>query len=176
MTAFRWLRWRGAILVFIGASSWPLHIVAINVIGIGRPERVVGIIVAAWLVGMLIVGLLSMFGLDIEAAENSAFAAIALVMNAEPIVREFGSLGYPLLVAFSILVGLLTVRLQGRWIATAVVVASVVYLATGPVITFAETATARGGDSVVSPQSVLDLRLLVIRQHDQPRAHHHAMG
>lgn len=150
MRPFRWLRWRGAVLVFVAVSSWPLHILAVNVIGIVRPERVIGLMVIAWLLGLLLVAALVAVGVGIETAENTSFVAMIFAMMGGSLLQRFGTaLGIAILVVCPTLALWVSVRLKGHFVVTALVSGSAVAIATGPIVAFAESMQEGSGPSLV---------------------------
>lgn len=155
----RWFRWRGAVLVFIGASFWPLHILTVNLFGIVRPERVALLIALIWVVGTALIWLLHTLGIEAEVAENSSFAALVFAMNGGLILREFGSLGYVILIGCPILAGWIFQRLRGHLIITALVWGTAVALAVGPVATLFESWSSQGGPSVVAESPSISVEL-----------------
>lgn len=156
MSRFHWLRWRGAILVFIASSSWPLHILAVNVIGIVRPERVIGLMAIAWLLGILLIAVLDKVGVPIGASENAAFVAVIFVMLGGAILEEFGSgIGTTILITCPILAGLVSARFENRMILNALVWGTAVAIATGPLIAFTDSQETGSGPSVVQERASL---------------------
>ena len=145
----RWLRRRGAVLIFVAASFWPLQIVTANVIGIVRPERVVGLVLLVVVLGLLLVGVLNLVGLDAEAAENTSFLVIVLAMSAGPILRQLGTLAYLVLVGFPILAGWLFVKLNGQVIVTVLIWGTAVALAAGPALAFIDGSQLEGGAGAI---------------------------
>lgn len=156
---FRWLRWQGVVLVLVAAASWPLHVMAVNLVGIVRPERVVGLIVLVWALGVLLIRVLVTFGLEVEPAEVTAFTFVALAMNGGPILDEFDQFAYLILIACPILAGWLALRLHGRLIVPALVWGMAVAFASGSLLTFIGTWQSQGDPSVVdeSPPLTVDL-------------------
>lgn len=161
MPRLRWLRWRGAVLITIAAASWPLHVLAVNVIGIVRPERVYALMAIIWLVGMLLVALLTRFGVPVEAAENTAFVALLLAMNGGPILQRFGlALTLVILVGCSALTCWVSIRMERSALIVALVWGSAVAFAVGPLIDFVDSWQTGGGESLVAEvgQPTFDLK------------------
>lgn len=155
-----WFRWRGALLILVAASFWPLHILTVNLFGIVRPERVFGIVVLVWIAGMFLIGVLALLPLDLEAAENTVFVAIVFVMNGGPILREFDGLAYWILIGCPILAGLMFVRLRGHFIVTGLIWGAAIALAVGPIVTFYESWSSQDGVSVVAGSEPISVELL----------------
>lgn len=155
----RWFRTRGVVLIAVAASSWPLHILTVNLFGIVRPERVIAIIGLVWAAGMLLVGLLTILGVDPEPAENMSFVAVVFVMNGGPILREFGPVAYLVLIACPLVAGWLFVRFRSHFVVAALVWGTAVTLAVGPVITFFESWGTRGGQSTVAYSESLSVEM-----------------
>lgn len=152
-----WFRLRGAFLVLVAASFWPLHILTVNLFGIVRPERIFGIIALIWVAGMLLIGLLTAFGIDVEPAENTSFVVVLAIMSGGPILREFGDPAYVILIVCSVIAGWLFVKLRGHLVVMALIWGTAVALAIGPTITFLESWGARGGPSAVADQGQMSV-------------------
>jgi hypothetical protein len=155
------IRWSGIVLALVAASFWPLHIVAVNLDSIVRPERVIGIVLVAWLVGLVMIIGLTALGLEVEAAENTAFLTVAVMMNAAVILRAFGTpLGWLIMMTGLAIAGWLLVRFHGHFITSAVVWGAAVALAAGPILSLIQGWEGRSGASVVEPSEPLEVELL----------------
>lgn len=136
MSGWRWIRWSGVTLTLIAASSYPLHLFAVNVVGIVRPERVVALALLAWGLGLFLIWLLVALGVDVSSAEYTSFVVIVFVMNGGPILRRFDSLGYLILIVCPILAGWLAVRMGDHVLVKALVWGAAIAVASGPLVTF----------------------------------------
>lgn len=146
-----WIRLRGAALILLGASFWPLNVLAVNLSSIVRPERVLGLALLVWLAGLLIAGLLARAGMGVEAAENTGFVVVVAAMSGGPLVRQFGSAGHLTLIVVCVLAGWLFVRLRGAVFVSALIWGAAVMLIAGPAIALAESWRALDGASTVQP-------------------------
>ena len=148
-----WPRWRGLLLVFIAASFWPLTLMAVNPIGIIRPERVLLVVFVTWMGGVLLILALNLAGVHLEVAENTSFITIALVMSAGPIVEEYGDVAFSILV-LPLVFGWLFTRLRGRIIVPALVWGMAVALAVGPATALAGSLGSEAPSVYLDPAEV----------------------
>lgn len=150
----RWLRWRGAILILVAACSWPLEILAANVVGIVRPERVVAIMAAATVVGILILAALVGLRVNLESAENTTMITLLLVMHGGAILREFGTLlGLGVIVTLPGLTCWVSARMKGQLVLNALVWAGTVAIAVGPPVAYFNTIQEDRGPSLVKERA-----------------------
>ena len=156
----RRIRISGLVLTFVAASYWPLHILAVNLFGVVRPERVLGLILIAWVLGLALVLVLVAFGLDMGVAESTAFVAMVLVMSGQMIWRDAGTLvGSLLFVAIPVLAGLVFTRFKRSVTIRALLWAVAVALAAGPILTLIESWGGRGEDSVLRERAPLEISM-----------------
>lgn len=149
LSTSRRVRVSGAVLTFVAAFSWPLHLLAINLYDIARPERVVVFGLLIWGIGLALVVFLVSRGMRPDAAENTTFVTLALVMNGGLLMRRFDAwVSYLIIVACVIFTGWAFVRLRENVIPSAAVWAAAVALISGPLITFANSWAATGQPSV----------------------------
>lgn len=147
----RRIRASGVVLTFAAAFFWPLNLLAINLYDIARPERVVAFGLVMWGIGLAVVFVLGAVGMRVDAAENTTFVSLALVMSGGLLLRRFDAwLAYLILIACPIVVGWAFVRLKEHVISSAVVWAAAVALISGPIITFIAGPGVDGQPSVMS--------------------------
>ncbi len=149
--ATSWFRLRGAVLILVGAFFWPLNVLAVNLSSIVRPERVLGLALLVWLVGMLVAALLARQGMGVEAADNTGFVVVVAAMSGGPLVRESGGVGYAILIVACVLAGWLFVRLEDAVLATALVWGAAVTLIAGPAVAIVDSWRTLEGASAVQP-------------------------
>ncbi len=145
-TSDRLLRRSDYLLLAIAASYWPLETMATNLVGIAHPERLILLILVAWVgtVGMAL-GLTGL-GMNRSTAVYTTFLASALLMSGGRVMRVVGEgLGWVLILT---VISLATVgfhRLRDSAVIRAVIVGVVVALISGPAVAMFESWQGGGG-------------------------------
>jgi len=126
------LQIKDVVLVGVAAASWPLGVWARNPFGVVHPERIVIVIVAVWLAGLVVSWALIRVGVRRTTAVWSVFVSIVLLMAGGRIMRQTGVLGgWVVIVAIVALSAFLFARLGEAVAVRAIVVGLAVALASG---------------------------------------------
>ncbi len=152
------LRWTDAALIGVAASFSLLEVMAGNLVGLTHPERLISLILAAWILGVAVAVMMMRLGARRTTAVIFAFLLLLLLNRGALFPGRFGPIqGWVLAAVLIVVIGLLVSLIGNHRFLMTLSVALAAFLAAGPVVTLYRSVSNWGQDVTQPSGTWMDL-------------------
>lgn len=146
-------------LLAVPALWAPARLLSNNFAGIPHIERHIFIFLCLWAIAVVLAAIAIRIGVSSRAAVYATFVLMTCLVSFGPVMRQVGSvLGWTVILAVVVIVGLLAHRLDESSIPRALIIGVAVAMLTSPLVGTVRTALAYGPDTTDLPEAV-DLQM-----------------